>query len=77
MFGGVEPFVQFWWRASRRTILSNYFKIGLVVQEKMQFKDISLIELWGPLCSLERNHLCNFGRGHHKEQFCEIILTFG
>ena len=27
------------------------------------------------LCSLERNHLCNFGRRHHEEQFCEIILN--
>ena len=22
----------------------------------------------------EPNHLCNFGRGHHEEQFCEIVL---
>ena len=21
------------------------------------------------------NHLCNFGRGHHDGQFCEIILN--
>ena len=28
-----------------------------------------------PLCSAEQNQLCNFGRGHHEEQFCEIILN--
>ena len=27
------------------------------------------------LCSAERNHLCNFGRRHHEEQFYEIILN--
>ena len=27
------------------------------------------------LCSVERNHLCNFGRRHHEEQFCDIILN--
>ena len=25
--------------------------------------------------SAEMYHLCNFGRGHHEEQFCEIILN--
>ena len=25
----------------------------------------------------EQNHLCNFGRRHHEQQFCEIILNFG
>ena len=39
------------------------------------FKDISYLELWQPLCSAEWNHLCNFGRWHHEEQFCEIILN--
>ena len=23
------------------------------------------------------NHLCNFGRGHHEEQFCEFISNLG
>ena len=27
------------------------------------------------LCSAEQNHLCEFGRRHHEEQFCEIILN--
>ena len=26
---------------------------------------------------MERNHLCNCGRVHHEEQFCEIIFNFG
>ena len=40
-------------------------------------KDIFYLELWQPLCSGERTHLCNFGRWHHDEQFCEIIFVFG
>ena len=28
----------------------------------------------GP-CSVEGNHLCNFGRGYYEEQFCEINLN--
>ena len=24
---------------------------------------------------MDWNHLCNFGRRHHEEQFCEIILN--
>ena len=46
-----------------------------MVQEEMSFKDISYLELWRPLCSVEQNHLCNFGRRLHEEQFCEIILN--
>ena len=45
-----------------------------MVQE-MSFKDISYLELWQHLCSAVRNHLCNFGRRHHKEQFCEVIFN--
>ena len=41
----------------------------------MSFKDISYLELWQPFYSREENHLCNFGRGHYEEQFCEIILN--
>ena len=40
----------------------------------MSFKDISYLELWQPFCSVELNHLCNFGRRHYEEQFCKIIL---
>ena len=41
----------------------------------MRFKDISYLELWWPLCSVERYHLWHFGRRHHEEQFCDIILN--
>ena len=41
----------------------------------MSFTDISYIELSRPLCSFERNRLCNCGRRHHEEQLCEIILN--
>ena len=30
---------------------------------------ISHQELWLPLRSVERNHLCNFGRGHFRDNF--------
>ena len=49
-------------------------KFGRVAQE-MLFKDISYLELWQPLCSADWNHLCNFPRRYHEEQFCEIILN--
>ena len=41
----------------------------------MSFKDISYLELWQPFCSVERNYLCNFGRGYQEEQFYEINLN--
>ena len=41
----------------------------------MSLKDISYLERWQPLCLVKGNHLCNFGRRHHGEQFCEIILN--
>ena len=41
----------------------------------MSLKDVSYLELWHPLCSVEQNRLCNFGRRHHGEQFCEITLN--
>ena len=31
----------------------------------------------GRFFSAERNHLYNFGRGHHEEQFCEFISNLG
>ena len=43
----------------------------------MLFKVISYLEGWQSLCSAEQNHLCNFGRRHQEEQFCEIILNLG
>ena len=41
----------------------------------MSFKEISHLELWLPFCSAEWNHLCNFRREYHEEQFCKIILN--
>ena len=43
----------------------------------MPLKGISYLELWQPFCSVERNHLYNFGIGYREEQFCEIILNLG
>ena len=33
MFGGPEPFMQFWQRAIWGTFILNYFKVGPVAQE--------------------------------------------
>ena len=52
----------------------KYLEFGPEVQE-MPFKDIFYLELWRPFCSVQRNHLCTFGRGYQEEQFCEIILN--
>ena len=38
----------------------------------MLFKNISFLQLWWPFCSAQPNHLCNFGRGHSKEHYCDI-----
>ena len=48
-----------------------------MVQEEMPFKGISYLELWHPFCSAGHNYLCNIGREHYEEQFCEIILNLG
>ena len=43
----------------------------------MSSKDISYLELWRSLCSVELNHLCNISVRYHEEQFPEIILNLG
>ena len=59
----------------RNSFMWSYMEFGPVVQKKMLIKDISYLELWPPLCLADPNHLCNFGRRYHEEQFCEIILN--
>ena len=51
-------------------------EFGPVVQV-MSFKDMSYLVLWPPFCSKEQSHLCNFGKGHYEEQFCEFISNLG
>ena len=48
-------------------------KFGPVIQQKMSFYYISYLELELPSCSVEQNHLCNFRRGHHGANSCEVI----
>ena len=45
-----------------------------MVKEELLFK-IFIIWSSGSPFVLWKNHLCNFGRGHYEEQFCEIILN--
>ena len=61
LFGGAKVFMQFLERASLGTFMLSYMKFGRVVQEQMSFKDISYLELWQPLCSVDWNHLCYIG----------------
>ena len=42
----------------------------------MSFKDISYLELWRPFCKAKQNHLFNFSRGCHEEQFCDFLGGF-
>ena len=51
------------------------FEFEPEVQEEMPIKDISYLELWRHFFSVERNYLCNFGKGHYEEQFNEFILN--
>ena len=48
---------------------------GPVFQKDMSFKGIFYLELRQFICSVDWNHLCNFGRRHHEEQSCEINLS--
>ena len=41
----------------------------------MSFKDNSYLDHWRPLWLVERKRVCNFGRGHHEVQFCEVIVN--
>ena len=41
----------------------------------MPFFYLYYLEFWRPFCPAEQNHLCNFGRERHEEQFCDIILN--
>ena len=46
-----------------------------MVHEETSLKDIYYLELCQPPCWVEQNHSFNFGRRHHEEQFCDIILN--
>ena len=48
------------------------YKIPIIflIWARFHFKEISHLELWQPLWSVEWKHLWNFGRVHHEEQFC-------
>ena len=47
-----------------------------MVKKEMSFKDISYPEFCQPVCSIDRNHLYNFGSRYHERKFGEIILNF-
>ena len=40
----------------------------------MSFKGFYYLQFWRDFRPIEPNHLCNFGRGHYEEDFCEISL---
>ena len=39
------------------------------------FKGISYLELRQPLCSVDKNHVCNIRIRHHEKQSSEIIMN--
>ena len=52
-------------------------KFEPVVQEEMSFKDIFYLELWRPFCSVQWNHLCNFGRlGIKRNNSVKVFLIW-
>ena len=53
--------------------LDNWSERDVVKTKKRYFISRALAVLF----SVEWNHLCNFGRRHHEEQFCKIYFEFG
>ena len=51
-----------------------FFELGPVGRDKMQFKDISYLQLRQPASLAKQNHLDDFVREHYRENFCKIIL---
>ena len=49
LFNVAESFEQFWYRVTQETLLYNYFKIHLMVQEKKSFKVFSIFSSGGHL----------------------------
>ena len=54
----------------------NYFEFGLVVSKEMSFYNISIYSS-GSHYVQQSKSFCNFGRGHYKKQFYEIIKILG
>ena len=53
----------------------KFLEFGQVFQEEMSFHDISYLELWQPVFSMEWSNLCYFGKVLHEKRFCETILN--
>ena len=58
-----------------RNISVFFFEFGLVVQVDMSFKNIYYLHLWRSFSLAEQKDLCNFGKWHFEEYFCESILN--
>ena len=43
----------------------------------MFLKIFHILSSGGPFVQRSENHLCNFGRGHYEEQFCEFVSNLG
>ena len=73
LFGGTEPFMQFWKWTLWGTFMWSYNEFGPVVLKEMMFKDISYLKLCQPFCSAECNHLCNLGRGYYEKHSVKLF----
>ena len=62
-----------WREGIMGTIHMKFYRIWTSGSEGDVIKRHFLSRALKPLCSADRNHLCNFDRRHDEEQFCEII----
>ena len=54
-------------------IIPNNIEFGIVVQEEMQFKDISYLELRWPICSAEQHRFCSIYKGFVKNTSVKLF----
>ena len=55
------------------TLLRSDISCQLSTDGKFAFNQVLHLHSMVPV-HVERDHLCNLGRRHHEEKFCEIIL---
>ena len=73
MFKGVEPFVQFWQEEIIREFSVNLFRIRTSCSEGGVVLRYFLYRALAAPLFRGTELMCNFGRRHHAEYFCEII----
>ena len=54
--------------------ISEFFFLKQWFRRRWRTK-YAYIELWWPICSVERCSLCNYVREHYKKHLCELVLN--